>query len=110
MREQATALLHAFARSELGAIDRLCADDVVIWGTDVGETWEGKRTVLASFAGAFDLDVHWVGDPLARDNWVAGNAEFALGDGTRVAARVTMVFRDGLLAHGHYSIAMDAAA
>jgi hypothetical protein len=31
--------------------------------------------------------------------------EFELGDGTLVPARVTMVFREGLLAHAHYSVA-----
>jgi ketosteroid isomerase-like protein len=108
MKDPATELLHAFARSDLDAIDRLCAEDVFVWGTDAGEVWDGKAAVVASFAGAFDLRVEWVGEPLVRHDWVAGDAEFALGDGTRVPARVTMVFREGLLAHAHYSVAAES--
>jgi hypothetical protein len=49
--------------------------------------------------------VRWLGEPEAHDDWVAGEVEFELGDGTLVPARVTMVFREGLLAHAHYSVA-----
>jgi ketosteroid isomerase-like protein len=100
MREQATALLHAFARSDLAVISRLCAPDVLLLGTDEDERWEGRDTVLAAFAGAFDLEVAWVGEPTVRDDWVFGDVRF--GD---QPARVTMVFRDGRLAHAHYSVA-----
>ena len=110
MREQATALLHAFARSELTVIDRLCSDDVVVFGTDERERWAGKRQLLESFAGAYDLAVAWVGTPRVGEGWLAGDAEFVLPDGARQPVRVTMVFRDGLLAHAHYSIACEAAS
>jgi ketosteroid isomerase-like protein len=106
MREQATRLLRAFAASDLETIDELCADDVLLWGTDAGEVWRGKTEVLAGFAGAFSLSVDWVGEPDIQGEWVAGNIEFALPDSTPLAARVTMVFRDGLLAHAHYSVAV----
>jgi SnoaL-like domain len=105
MTKTATEVLNAFARSDVGAIDRLCAADVVVWGTDEGESWEGKDVLVDAFRGAFDLGVRWVDEPLARDDWVAGRVEFDLGDGSLVPARVTMVFRDGLLAHAHYSVA-----
>jgi ketosteroid isomerase-like protein len=105
MTDRATAVLHAFARSDVEAIDRLCADDVLLWGTDTGEAWRGKTNVLAAFAGTYDLGVRWLEPPLSGSDWAAGPVEFDLGDGARVEARVTMVFHDGLLVHGHYSVA-----
>jgi hypothetical protein len=50
--------------------------------------------------------VEWVGEPTVRDDWLFGDVVFALPDGARQEARVTMVFRDGLLAHAHYSVAV----
>ena len=101
MTERATALLHAFARSDLSVIEELCAEDVLLVGTDAGELWHGRDVVASAFAGAFDLSVAWDGEPVARDDWLFGDVVF---DGEQ-RARVTMVFRDGLLAHAHYSIA-----
>ena len=86
MTEPATALLHAFARSDLDTIRELCADDVLVVGTDGGERWSGREVVLRAFAGAFDLDVAWDGEPTARDDWVFGDVRFG-----PQAARVTMV-------------------
>jgi ketosteroid isomerase-like protein len=106
MKEQATRLLHAFATSDLPAIDELCADDALLWGTDVDEAWHGKQAILDAFSGTFDLGVGWIGEPVEQDDWVAGHVEFVLGDGGVVPARVTMVFREGLLAHAHYSVAV----
>jgi ketosteroid isomerase-like protein len=105
MTERATALLHAFARSDVEAIAALCAEDVLLVGTDAGERWHGRETVASAFAGAFDLSVEWAGEPTVRDDWLFGDVVFGLPDGARQAARVTMVFRDGLLAHAHYSVA-----
>ena len=105
MTERATALLHAFARSDLDAIASLCAEDVLLVGTDASEVWDGRATVLSAFADAFDLEVEWAGEPTARDDWLFGAVVFGLPGGERQAARVTMVFRDGLLAHAHYSAA-----
>lgn len=105
MTEHATAVLHAFARSDVEAIDRLCADDVLLWGTDVDEAWRGKAEVLAAFAGAYDLGVRWLEPPLSGTDWVAGLVEFDPGGGPRIDARVTMVFSEGLLVHAHYSVA-----
>jgi ketosteroid isomerase-like protein len=106
--ERATALLHAFGQSDTTAIDRLCTDDVLLWGTDDGEAWEGKSEIVDAFAGVFDLGVRWLGDPVTRDEWVAGSVEFDSGAGGVESARVTMIFRDGLLAHAHYSVAIAA--
>jgi hypothetical protein len=108
MRFAVDELLQAFARSDLATIDRRCADDVLLWGTDADEVWEGKPAVLASFDGAYDLGVRWMGEPSSGEDWVAGNAEFSV-DGLTTACRVTMVFRDGLLVHAHYSIAHESA-
>jgi ketosteroid isomerase-like protein len=101
MTERATALLQAFARSDVSVIEELCAEDVLLVGTDAGELWHGRDVVASAFAGAFDLSVRWDGEPVARDDWLFGDVVF---DGEQ-RARVTMVFRDGLLAHAHYSIA-----
>ena len=105
MKKRATALLHAFARSDVEAIAALCAEDVLLVGTDADERWDGRSAVVAAFAGAYDLSVEWVGEPLECDDWLFGDVVFGLPDGERQAARVTMVFRDGLLAHAHYSVA-----
>jgi SnoaL-like domain len=112
LRARATGLLEAFARSDLEAIGRLCSDDVLLWGTDDGEAWQGKQQVLSSFAGAYDLEVRWLREPTVGEGWVAGLIEFVLADGERLPSRVTMVFREGLLVHAHYSVALgveDAA-
>lgn len=105
MTERATALLHAFARSDVDVIASLCAEDVLLVGTDAGEVWDGRSTVVSALAGAFDLSVEWVGEPTVRGDWLFGDVLFGLPDGARQPARVTMVFRDGLLAHAHYSVA-----
>lgn len=104
----ATALLHAFARSDLAEIDRLCAEDVLVIGTDVGERWQGKSALLEAFADAFDLGVRWLAPPSFGEDWLAGTVEFDQGGAAPQPARVTMVFRAGLLAHAHYSIAVGA--
>lgn len=104
MTEAADELLQAFARSDLATIGRLCAEDVLLVGTDRDELWHGRETVLAAFAGAFDLGVRWLTEPIAGDGWLFGICSFT-ADGTETPARVTMIFRDGLLVHAHYSVA-----
>ena len=105
MIERANACKSAVARSDLRVIADLCTDDVLLVGTDAGELWRSRDAVVSAFAGAFDLSVAWVGEPTVSDDWLYGDVEFGLPDGARQPARVTMVFRDGLLAHAHYSIA-----
>jgi SnoaL-like domain len=98
-------LLHAFANSDLGTIERLCAEDVLLVGTDRDEVWRGRESVLTAFACAFDLQVRWLTEPESGDGWLFGVCAFMDEDGAETPARVTMVFRDGLLAHAHYSVA-----
>jgi hypothetical protein len=110
LTERATELLHAFARSDVSTLERLCADNVLVWGTDEGEVWRGKQSVVSGFAGAFDLDVRWLEEPLLGAQWVAGLVEFVLPSGERLAARVTMAFEDELLSHAHYSVPLPVEA
>lgn len=105
MIDSAGELLHAFARSDLQTIERLCAKDVLLVGTDRDEFWHGRDTVLTAFAGAFDFGVRWLTEPVAGDGWLFGACAFTGEHGVEIRARVTMVFRDGRLAHAHYSIA-----
>lgn len=108
MIDPASDLLQAFACSDLETIGRLCADDVLLVGTDDGELWRGRDAVLAAFGGAFDLEVGWSGEPVVGDGWLHGDCVFTDARGAETPARVTMVFRDGLLVHGHYSVAQSA--
>jgi hypothetical protein len=108
--ERATAVLHALARSDVGALDRLCHDDVLIWGTDVDEVWHGKAAVLRAFRGTYDLSVRWLGEPASGAQWVAGVVEFGERGQDPVRARVTMVFAGDLLMHAHYSVALPSSA
>jgi ketosteroid isomerase-like protein len=103
--DAASELLQAFAHSDIATIRRLCAEDVLLVGTDAGELWRGRDSVLEAFAGTFDLDVRWTAVPLTGDEWVFGTCLFTEQRGSETPARVTMVFHDGLLAHAHYSVA-----
>lgn len=105
MIDAASELLQAFAASDLDTIERLCRDDVLLVGTDRHEFWHGRDTVLTAFADAFELNVRWLAAPVVSDGWLFGTCLFADKHETETPARVTMVFRDGLLAHAHYSIA-----
>lgn len=105
MKEAADELLHAFARSDLETIERLCSEDVLVAGTDRDELWHGRDSVLAAFAGTFDLDVRWLNEPVTGDGWLFGICTFTDENNAEIPARVTMVFRGGLLAHAHYSVA-----
>jgi SnoaL-like domain len=107
---RATAVLHAFARSDILALGQLCHEDVLVWGTDEGEVWQGKAAVLSGFDGAYDLAVRWLGTPVHGAGWVAGLVEFSVPDGEPVTARVTMVFTGDLLVHAHYSVALPSAS
>jgi hypothetical protein len=102
---RATAVLHAFARSDTDALDLLCSDDVFVWGTDADERWHGKAVLLDAVRGSYDLAVRWEGEPIPGHDWVAGVVEFESPDGPPVRARVSMIFRSELLTHAHYSVA-----
>jgi ketosteroid isomerase-like protein len=105
MIEAATELLQAFARSDLEPIERLCAEDVLLVGTDEGEVWEGRARLLDAFRGAFDLRVEWAAPPRLGSDWLFGDVIFTEREGSTTRVRVTMVFRSQLLAHAHYSVA-----
>jgi hypothetical protein len=102
-------LLQAFAHSDLAEIDALCADDIVLVGTEAAELWRDKAAVLETFgAGVYDLSVAWIGTPVVRGQAVVGDARYTTLDGATQDARVTMVFEDGRCVHGHYSVPESA--
>jgi ketosteroid isomerase-like protein len=109
IRELADAVLEAFARSDLDAAEELCTEDVVVFGTDTGEVWHDRRSLLAALAGMRDLglEAKWLQDPVRGTHWVAGAGEFTLADGETLPFRVTMVFAGDRLIHAHYSVAVD---
>lgn len=107
VRERADTILTAFARSDLEAVERLCTEDVVVFGTDLDEVWHHRGALASALDGMRELDllVRWLGEPTSGDDWVAGPAEFTLADGSTLAVRVSMVFgRDRRLVHAHYSV------
>jgi hypothetical protein len=105
----ADRLLQAFARSDVGEIEQLCGEHIILVGTDVGELWHGKEAVVAAFeGGTYDLRVAWAARPSIRGQAVVGEARFTLPDGATQDARVTLVFEDGRCVHGHYSTADPA--
>jgi hypothetical protein len=53
------------------------------------------------------MSARWAGDPAVGSDWVAGTAAYTLPDGALVPVRVSMVFADGLLTHGHFSVAVE---
>jgi len=102
---RATRLLAAFAVGDLEAVESMCAEDVVVYGTDRGERWADRRSLLAALAPmrALGLSAEWLTPPTVGTDWVAG---VALYKGTEMApteVRVTMAFTDELLTHGHFS-------
>ncbi len=105
MTDAASELLQAFASSDLETIERLCREDVLVVGTDRDEFWHGRDTLVTALAGAFNLRVRWLTAPVEGDGWLYGTCVFTDDNGVETPARVTMVFRDGRLAHAHYSLA-----
>jgi hypothetical protein len=107
LRALAERLLPAFARSDVRLLSLLCAEDVVVVGTDAGERWEDRPSLLAAIEEmrALNLDARWGDDVVCGADWVAGTALYRLGDGTTLPVRVSLVFTAGRLAHGHFSVA-----
>ncbi|MGH3042630.1 MAG: hypothetical protein ACRDNG_12995 [Gaiellaceae bacterium] len=108
VRERADRVLAALARSDLKAVERLCKEEVIVFGTDVEEVWHDRASLAAALDGMRELNlrVRWLGEPGVGADWVAGPAEFTLADGATLAVRVSMIFDHGRLAHAHYSIAV----
>jgi hypothetical protein len=106
-RDLAARLLEALARSDLATVEPLCAEDVVVFGTDAHEVWHDRAGLLSALERMRELDLRarWSGEPAAGPGWVAGSAEFTLQDGSTLPVRVSMVFAGGRLVHAHYSVA-----
>ena len=107
VRALAGRLLPAFARSDLELIGTLATDDVIVLGTDVGERWDDRASLLAALdeMRALGLRAEWDGEPVCGDDWACGTARYRLADGQTIAVRVTFVFRGAQLCHAHFSIA-----
>lgn len=107
MRELADSVLVAFAHSDLVSAERLCAEDVVVFGTDEDEVWHDRGSLLRALDAMRELglEARWVGEPAEGAAWVAGAAEFTLADGSTMPVRVSMVFAGERLIHAHYSVA-----
>ncbi len=110
--DDATAVLETFARADVERARFLCAPDLLLVGTDVGELWSERESFLADLEGMRELGLRarWHDDPALGDGWAAGTAEFTLSDGTTLPVRVTLVFAGGKLVHGHYSVAVEQAS
>ena len=104
--ELADAVVAAFAASDLEAAERLCHEDVVVFGTDADEVWWDRDSLLAALDGMRELGLRasWVGERRLDDGWAAGFVRFTLQDGSTLDTRVSLVFVEGLLVLGHYSV------
>jgi len=109
--ETATEVLDVFARSDIERARALCAEELLLFGTDVGEVWHDRESFLEALEAMRELGLsaRWRETPIVADGWVAGEAEFTFPDGRTLPVRVTLVFADGSLVHGHYSLAADVA-
>lgn len=107
--DDATKVLDTFASADVDSARDLCANDLLLFGTDVGEFWSDRASFVAALDGMRELGLRarWRDDPTAGDQWVAGEADFTLADGTTLPVRVTLIFADGKLVHGHYSVASE---
>ncbi|MEO8290999.1 MAG: nuclear transport factor 2 family protein [Gaiellaceae bacterium] len=108
IRELADSVLEAFAHSDLEATERLCTEDAVVFGTDAGEVWHDRSSLVAALDGMRELglEARWLEEPVRGTHWVAGAAEFVLSDGSTLPVRVSMVFAGDRLVHAHYSVAV----
>lgn len=109
LRNVADTLLRSLAQSDLGPVAAGCAEDVVVFGTDADEEWRDRPGLLAGLeplAGS-GMTAEWAGEPVQGRDWVAGTAIYTLPNGSRMPVRVSMVFTDGLLTHGHFSVAVQ---
>jgi hypothetical protein len=110
--ERASEIVDAFASADVDRARNLCARELVLFGTDIGEVWLDRESFLVALEGmqALGLRARWLRTPVAADDWVAGEVEFNFPDGTVQTARVTMVCTGEKLVHAHYSFASEASA
>ncbi len=106
---RATRLLEAFAASDLAAVESACAPDVAVYGTDRGERWADRASLLAALEPmrALGLSAEWVRPPTVGSGWVAGVALYMGASMDPTEVRVSMSFVGDLLAHGHFSVEAD---
>jgi SnoaL-like domain len=106
-RELADEMLTALATSDVERVRELTAGDVVLFGTDEGERWDDVDSLVDALEEmrALGLTAAWSGDIRAGGGWVAGTVIYRLADGSELPTRVSLVFEDGRLVHGHFSVA-----
>jgi hypothetical protein len=106
-RELAGVMLTALATSDVERVGELTAEDVVLFGTDEGERWESRGSLIEALnkMRALGLTAEWADDVRDGRGWIAGTAIYRLADGTRLPTRVSLIFEDGRLVHGHFSVA-----
>ena len=106
LRRRADDLLQALAASDRDRVRALCAPDIVMYGTDVGERWDDLASLCAALENmrSLGLRARWREEPASGADWVAGVALYQAAEGPEVPTRVTFVFADGLAIHGHFSV------
>lgn len=111
-QELALRLLPAFARSDLAVLEPLTSETVCVIGTDASELWTDRESLFSALDGmrSLGLRAEWSGDLQTGPGWVAGTAIYTLPEGVKLTTRVSFVFADGKLVHGHFSVPEDAAA
>ena len=110
--ELATDLLKALATSDLDRVSALCTRDVLVYGTDEGERWDRREELLRALDAmrSLQLQADWTEAPAAGADWVAGVALYRSPSMAPTTVRITMVFRDALLVHGHFSVEAPAVS
>lgn len=108
-RELATVILTALATSDLDRVAALTAEDVVMFGTDRGERWDNRGSLIHGLEEmrALGLTAAWTDDVREGHGWIAGTAIYRFADGSELPTRVSLVFEAGRLVHGHFSVAQD---
>jgi hypothetical protein len=108
-RELATVMLTALATSDLDRVAALTAEDVVMFGTDRAERWDTRDSLIEALEEmrALGLRAAWADDVKEGRGWIAGTAVYRLSDGSELPTRVSLVFEDGRLVHGHFSVAHE---
>jgi hypothetical protein len=105
-RELAAEILTALATSDVDRVRELSAPDVVLFGTDDGERWNDAASLIDALEEmrALGLTARWGDDIRIGRGWMAGTAIYRLADGGELPTRVSLVFEDGRLVHGHFSV------
>jgi len=103
---EAEQLLTAFATSGVATVRELCADDVTVYGTDEGERWGNLEGLCAALEAmrALGLSAKWETAPVDHGGWIAGVALYSVPGQGVVPVRVTLVFENRKLVHGHFSL------